>query len=183
MEQPTSRPSYLYLPKLIEQQLTAYQLGTLLEVYKRGWYWNPKAGDDRRPSKLFGLLFIIVGVGGLILSIIVIYNVIQSTGIIVTSIGLIALIPAFFAWVGLFLLFQTSHCVGAFQKGIVYAKGTHVTVLHWAEIESCEQSTIKRWYGTLHLLRVRTHDNKSIQVRAAYYQLEKLSKIISESIA
>lgn len=44
-------------------------------------------------------------------------------------------------------VFQASLCVGVFSEGFICAKGTRVEVLRWYEIKSCEQETVKSWYG------------------------------------
>lgn len=177
MEQTTSRPAYLYVPEPIEQQLTAYELGTLLEVYKRGWI-----GHDNRRPKVRLLLLNLVMLATAVVSIIIIFYVVQSTHTLIISM----LIFPFFAIIGLVvgvpMLLQASLCVGAFSNGLVYAKNTQVTVLTWDKIERFEQKTIKSMAGTLRLFTIYAHDGRIIQVKAPYLQVDDLGKIIRESI-
>lgn len=182
MEQPTSRPAYMFLPKPIEQQLAAYELGTLLEVYQRGWKRGPKG--DRCTSKLLLLIIALGGLVGFIFSIVGIYDATQSTGIFVFGVVVIPVIFAFFACVaGIAFFTHVNLCVGAFSEGIIYAKENHVKVLRWHEIKSCEQETIKSWYGTLYLYTIHAGNGESFQLKAPYPQVENLGKVIRERIA
>lgn len=178
MEQSPSPPPYLFIPKPIELQLAKYQLGTLLEVYKRGWAKH----DNRRPK----LQLLIVALGSLVVTIvssIAIFDIVQSSHILVSSIVVIPTIAGMVFVACVYYLFQPSLCVAAFDEGLIYAKGTRVVVLHWAEIQSCEQKTIKKWYGLLYSLWLHSYDGRIIRVKAAYYQLVDLGKIIRKHIA
>jgi hypothetical protein len=181
MEQSTSQPSNLFIPQPIERRLTAYQLGTLLEVYQRGWRRGSKG--DRRPSKFLPLLFAIGGTAGFIASIIALLGIVQSTNLIASTLVLIPLVPAFFAMIGIATLCFPSLCVGAFSEGIAYAKGTRVKVLRWYEIESYKQETVKSWYGLLYcVFTIHASNSKSLKFKIFALQGEKLGKVIQENL-
>lgn len=183
MEQSTSQPSNLFIPQPIEQQLTAYQLGTLLEVYQKGWKRGPKG--DRRPSKIPALLFAVGGIAGFIISMIALIDVVESTSLIAAPLIVIPLVPAFFAMIGIvYLFFQTSLCVGVFSEGIACAKGTRVKVFRWHEIESCEQETVKSWYGLLYrLFTIHVYNGKIFKFKIFALPGEKLGKVIQKYLS
>lgn len=182
MAQTAPGSRFKFIPTPIEQQLTAYQLGTLLEIYQLGWIRGPKG--DRRFSKLIPLMIALGGLAGTVVSILGIIDVIITTHVIIFRIFIIPFITIIAAAGGIVALFQTSLCVAAFHEGFVYAKGMQVTVLRWREIASCEHTTIKtRSNGIVYVYTIRTHDGKTLKWKARYELIQNLGKIISEHIA
>lgn len=182
MEQSASQPSHSFIPRPIEQQLTAYQLGTPLEVYQKGWKRGPKG--DRRPSKIPALLFAVGGIAGFIISMIALIDVVESTSLIAAPLIVVPLVPAFFAMIGIvYLFFQTSLCVGVFSEGIACAKGTHVKVFRWHEIKSCEQETVKSWYGfPYRVFTIHVSNGRGFKFKIYAVQGEKLGAVIQENL-
>lgn len=180
MAQSISRPAYMFIPKPIEQRLTAYQLGTLLEVYQLGW--NRGTKRDSRISKWWAFLAILGGLPVSIVSIIGVFDVVQATGILQTNILLIPSAGIVSVAVGIFLLFQNSFCVAAFSEGLVYAKNTRVTVLHWTEIKSFEQKIKKSWYALFRVSILHCHNGKRLKWRDLFSPTDNLGKVIRECI-
>jgi hypothetical protein len=177
MEQPTTQSTNFFIPTPIEQQLAAYKLGTLLEVYKRGWL-----GHDNRHPKFNILVFNLILLAITIVSIMGILSIVQSTHTILIALLFIPFITIIGLVIGVPMLLRPSLCVGAFSNGLLYAKNTQVMVLAWNEIERIELETKKDLEGTVLLLTIYTHAGKSFQVKGPPYQINKVVKIIREKI-
>ena len=176
MEQTITRSAFNFVPKPIEQQIAAQQLGALLDVYQWGWKRSPIG--DRRPSKLLPLVGAIGGVIGTLASIIVIEEAIRTTGLIVFSMFFLPIITAMIAIVGILALLRSSLCVAAFSEAFVYANGTHVTVLRWHEVVSCERELLK----TKYIYTIRAKNGKILTWKVDYRLMQNLAKIIDEHI-
>jgi hypothetical protein len=139
--------------------------------------------DNRRP-KFRLLLLNLFMLAVVIISAIIIFYSIQSTGILIMGLAFIPLFALVGLMIGIPMLLQASLCVGAFSNGLLYAKNTQVTVLGWSDIKRFKQQTIKSsTAGTLRLFTIYTHDGKIIQMKAPYLQVDNLGKIIRENVA
>jgi len=178
MEQSVSLPAYMYIPKPIEQQLPRHELGTLLEVYKKGW------GRDRS-VKLQMLIAIVVVLAIGIVSSIGIFTIVQTTHILLIWLLLVPLIAFMVVVMAIPSLFQTSLCVCAFSNGLIYAKNTQVTLLCWNEIERIEQQTQQNSLtrATSRLYRIYARDGRIFEVTGPYLLVDDLGKIIGERIS
>lgn len=184
MEQPASQSAFNFIPHPIEQQLVAYQTGDLLDVYQLGWKRSAKKDRMTTTPKILSFLLALVGLASLVGVIIGINAVIQTTHLIVSSLGLLVIPPTFLTIVGVLLLWQKpAVCLIAFRDCFVYAKKTRVIVMPWNEIASYSIipfKTLLRADYNKHI--IRTKSGQTFQWQAPDRVIPYLSRMIKERV-
>ena len=186
MEQTVATSPWKFVPRPIEQKIAGDQTGLLLDHYQLGWVRKPQK-DRQVVSNLSRFLYFLLALVGLVSSvaiIVAINDVIQTTHTIVYSIGLLLILPIFFAIVGTIGIFQPSpFCVAAFTECFVCAKKTYVTVLFWHEVASYDRTQINTHFrGALYKHSIHLHNGKTLRWKTNARVMEDLSKIIWEHI-
>ena len=187
MEQTASRPTFKFIPQIIEQQLTAYQPGEPLDFFQWGWVRKPK-GEKYNSPMFRGFLTTLIGLVTTIGAAWAINDAVNTMYVSDAAVVLILIIPVMLLVVGPFLFFKSpAFCVIAFNDYFVFAKRKRVTVLHWQRIASYERKTIVNhlWgnlTGNTHRYTLRTHTGQTLRWKVAEHVVEDLGNIISTHI-
>lgn len=187
MAQTASRSTYKFIPKLIEQQLIAYQFGEPLDFYQWGCVRKPK-GEKYGSPRLWGFLTTLVGLVTTIGAAQAVNDAVNTIYMPRIVVGLILGIPIMLLLIGPFIFFQSpAFCIIAFNDYFVFAKKRRVTILHWQEIASYERKTIVNhlWgniTGNTHKYIIHTYTGQKLQWRVTEHVMEDLGNIINDHI-
>jgi hypothetical protein len=187
MEQTISRPAFKFIPKIVEQQLIAYQPGEPLDFFQWGWVRKPK-GEKHNSPMLLGFLLTLIGLVTTIGAAWAINDAVNTMYVSDAAVALILFMPILLLVIGPFVCFQSpAFCVIAFNDYLVFAKGKRVTVLHWQRIASYERKTIVNhlWgnvSGNTDRYTLRTHTGQRLRWKVSEHVMEDLGNIISAHI-
>ena len=128
-----------------------------------------------------GITCALVGLAATIGSTIATIDAIETTRLIVTTLLLIPLVFFIVMIVGVVSIFQPSpFCVIAFNESLVYAKGTHMTLLRWPEIAYCERIKTRKRGITYCTYLIRTHTGQLITWKVHDRVMPELDRICAE---